>query len=1742
MASHEALFRISSAGYVVTKPPAVFLRSYGGVPCLILFAVLLLFTNMAWSQHYWDGGSILNRRWTTTGNWVGNDAPPVASGAQVFFDSNGTGEPSSILDATHALSRLGFSTSTNWVIEQDNAAVLNMSGSPSITKSGAGSATIQVPVNMNASSTWQVTDGDLNFANRVTVTNSGQVLTLSVSTGDTLRLMGEGAFNPPNDGNIFGEAVLGAGGITKTGGGLVYLVGAYSCNGPLTISQGTLQFDPMDGDWLTPVDHLNPVISSRPTVSVAAGATLNLGPNVGLLGALTGEGMVNVGRGYLDILVSSGTTTYDGDFTVSVATEDPPVLNVTGRGRILKSGSGIFVWAPPSSFDSIGGDVEVKTGTFRLSGGAGLTGGVSKLIMTGGSFDFNGVTDSIGSLSGSGNVALGNATVTMGGDNESTTYNGSISGTGGITKTGSGTMILGGSSSYSGSTTIQAGELQLAAANRIGNQSTLVVNGGVFRLGSTSSSTGYSETVGALSGGSGGLIDLRSGTLSVGANNIDSTYDGVITGTDGVLNKVGTGKLTLTGVNTHTGGTAVSAGIPEGNPERSFPGTLGNEGTVQFATVVIGGTSYPTGTVTGMYGGGLFRVMNGFFLTVRDAVNTGTLEVQSGGHVTAGSHDLSDLGRVNVLAGGKVDYETNASDQIGSLIGGGEVEMAGGTLSVGSDNTNFTITGSLTGSGGLTKVGTGTMTLSAAASVAYSQITVSGGGLVLDSGALNGSSVTQIVNNGQLNYAWPTNAESFQNVTGSGTVQKDGAGTLTLRGQVGSSGLFSVAGGKVVLGTGGGIGATTPVFIGSSSELDLNFKQLTIGRVSGSGVLRMNFGLLTVDDGGVDSTFSGPITGPGELTKTGVGTMTLSGVNDFATYNIAGFSLRIFGGVLQVASDASLGQAGTKMRINNGATFRATGSFATTRPLTVDSLHGFIDTGAHVLTWNADASGSGMLTKLGTGSLVLNGAFLHGGALDSTFISQGTVSIGASERLSDSGGVLINSTAQLLLNGFQETIGSLRGNGPVQLGTGGALRISGAHSTTYNGQVSGSGSVTKLGAGTTLTLSAQQLFTGSLAINGGTLALSSSERLPDTLDVSLGGGDATLSLGGSTETVDAITGPGTLSLAGGTLRFGADNSTFTLAASIVPGAVASTLRKLGGGEVTLSGSWTSGNVSLLIDAGSIVLGASDRIADSSPVVIAASTGLHLAGFAETVGPLSGSGQVTLGGGSLGVTVGSGSTTYGGVISGTGSLTKRGAGTWVLTSAQGYDGGTLVEGGALRALADHVLPFSSALTISSGAQFDLNSRFLMTGSLAGAGNLHLGTAGAQFFCGYNGSTTTFSGVISGGGTFTKSGSGILTLSGVQTYTGSFQIYGGTVAFQQPENLGSGSIYIDGGGLRWEPGNTSDISGRLAVFGFMGAAFDVPNVAQSVNFNSAISGGGQFVKKGAGTVIFNAPNTLTGGTVVEAGELVINADCSASAVGLQAGARLSGSGITGSLTSSGVISPGNSPGTLAVSGSAHLNGGTLHIEITGAGHDTLAVTGDLNLNGVALTVNYAPGSIKQPTYVIATYGGSLTGTFASVPPGFHVRYGQGELGNQITLERHAAAHYFDWAALFGLDPMTNGAMDFDADHDGIMNLLEFLLGGLPNQSDQHILPGMVVADENIVFTFQRNDFAELHGASLVVETGNSLGAWDQVTIGPSSGGQVSISENGSQPDTVTVTIPRAGNMRLFGRLRFNVLPLP
>ena len=594
-------------------------------------------------------------------------------------------------------------------------------------------------------------------------------------------------------------------------------------------------------------------------------------------------------------------------------------------------------------------------------------------------------------------------------------------------------------------------------------------------------------------------------------------------------------------------------------------------------------------------------------------------------------------------------------------------------------------------------------------------------------------------------------------------------------------------------------------------------------------------------------------------------------------------------------------------------------------------------------------------------------------------------------------------------------------------GTNRALTIDGAGNTAINGTITtGTGSLTKNGTGT-LTLSGANTYTGTTTINAGTLRYGVNNAIASGAVVVNNGG--TYDLNNFSDTIGALTvnsgatggtvttGTGTLTLGGnvastggaanatisGNLALGG-NRTFTTtnaADGLTVSAVISgvnTLTKAGAGTLTLSGA-NAYTGTTTINAGTLTAVGGSAIADTSQVTLGNTAGatLNLAN-SEIIGNLSGGGttggNVTLGANTLTVNEAA-ATTYSGVISGTGGLVKQGAATLTLSGANTYTGATTINAGTVALGAANRIADTSAVTVASGATFNLANFAETVGSLAGAGNVTLGSA--TLTAGANNTSTTFSGVASGTGGLTKAGTGTLTLSGANTYSGTTTINAGTLvaanntalgtvaggttvangatlALQGGITVGAEALNISGTGVSGDGalrnlGGNNTLGGTVTLAGdaeiqsdagilTLNAANSVTGATRGLTIdgagNTTINGtitttSGTLTKNGAGTLTLSGANTYTGITTVNAGTLAVTAN---NALGTTAAGTTVASGAT--LDFRNVA--------YATTEAVTLNGGTLATSIgtsSFAGPVTLGANSNVDVGGTQFTLSGAIG---------------------------------------------------------------------------------------------------------------------------------------------------------------------------------------
>ncbi|MDX1932851.1 MAG: autotransporter-associated beta strand repeat-containing protein [Capsulimonadales bacterium] len=880
----------------------------------------------------------------------------------------------------------------------------------------------------------------------------------------------------------------------------------------------------------------------RFTNALSANTTLNSGSGFSISSLLFGPSAlattINATTGSF-LSLGSGGITHQGTATHTLAV--PIALTADQTWSVASGGNLAFVGNGSDSNGGISGAFNLtKTGdgtlTLNLSAGTNTFGNLTiaggsvvlgtrtnahiadtarvDLTNAGTSFTING-DETIGSLAGvAGSTVNLNSfrRLTVGGDNTSSTFAGTLAGTGVLIKTGTGTLTLSGINTVDG-LQIENGTVQLTAGNTIDPTTLLVMNGGVLNLAAD-------QTIGTLTG-TGGTLNNNGFTLTIGGTASLNPFAGNITGS-GNLVKSGSGTLILTGTNTMTGTVSVVSGgltIGDGGTSGAIFTNLINisaGATLTFNRsddLVSPGLSTGTGT-TVKDGGGTVALTGNSPFSGTTVINAGTLALGNGG--TTGS---INSGVVTVNSGGNFAFNRSDALNFGGNIGGaGTVTKNGAGTTTLSGTSTFT--GGLTINAGGIQLGGNGANLADTVPVILNAGTFTLGSADETIGSLAGAAGTNVNvgfrnlitggNNGNTTYAGV--------VSGSGGLVKEGTGTFTLTGTNTFTGALTVNAGTLQLGDSGTNIANTASVVVNGGTFALGAAGETIGSLAGTGGTVNTNGQTISLNNSTSTTYAGSIVGGGGIAKGGTGILTLTGANTFT------------GTVVVTNGGISVGNGGA-----SGSLVGNVNLLGTVTSLTFDR--------SDDSTYAGTVSGNGSITKNGAGTLFLTGNNTNNGSLT---VNAGSISVG-------NGG----------------TTGSLA-NSPVTLAAGTNLTFDRSDTSTFIGSVTGTGTVTKNGAGT-LNFSGTNTFTGGLTINAGNFQLGNSGvNLADSLAVTLNGGSFTLGIVG--ETIGSLAGTGgTVNTTGNILTVGGNDASTTFAGAIagIGGIV-----KNGVGTLTLTGTST----------------------------------------------------------------------------------------------------------------------------------------------------------------------------------------------------------------------------------------------------------------------------------------------------------------------------------------------------------------------------------------------------------------------------------------------------------------------------------------------------------------------------------------------------------------------------------------
>ncbi len=911
------------------------------------------------------------------------------------------------------------------------------------------------------------------------------------------------------------------------------------------------------------------------------------------------------------------------------------------------------------------------------------------------------------------------------------TISSTIAGSVGLSKSGTGTLTLSGANTYTGTTTLSTGTLALGHNSALGS-STLALAGGTLSAFDGARAISNNVTLSANSTISGTLNLSLNGTLTnsggnrtltvnnTGAttlsninlsnNNIartltisgtgNTTVSGIIAngGTGaGILAKSGNGTLTLSGSNTYTGGTTLTAGTL----------AIGHNNALGTGALSLNG-----GTLTAS---GSRSISNAITLGGNATIGgSGNLSV-SGTFTNSGANRTLTVNNTGATTLSNINLSNNNTARTLTINGTGNTTVSGTIANGGS------------GAGRLTKSGNGTLTLTGANT--YTGVTtVSGGTLQIGAGGTTGSvASTSIVNNAALVFNRSNDLTYSGVVSGTGSLTKAGNGTLTLSGANTYTGDTIVNAGILQTSGSNRIADGSNLNIGAAGTFQFNWgsNSETVGALSGSGTLSLRGSTFTTSTS-ANTEFSGTISDSyGVFRKAGTGNLTLSGNNTYSgiTY--------IDGGTLIAASNTALGSATSNNVIANNATLALQGGITLTE--NSFSVQGTGDGGVGAIY---NISGNNTLTA----TLNLAAATTIGSA-------GGTLSLG---------GLALGSNLTFAGNGNFASNGAVTGTGTLIKNGTGSLTLSGANANSYG--------ATNLADGTIILGKSDGISAlghGAITIGDGTgsagsavVQLAANNQIVDHAPSITFNSDGRLDLNGYSETLNVISGSsGQISLGGGNLTLGINSGSSTFGGSITG---AGTFTKVGSGVVTLSGA-NNYTASTVISAGTLRAGAANTFSSGSAFSLANTNGaiLDLNGFNQSISSLSGGGSsggnVTLGSASLTVGGDNSDTTFGGVISGSGSVTKTGAGTLTLSGNNTYTGPTTITGGVLQ--------------IGNGGT---------TGSIASTSIVNNATLAFN-----RSNALAYSGTISGTGSLLKTGAGTLTLSGSNTFSGGVTVNQGTL---------------------------------------------------------------------------------------------------------------------------------------------------------------------------------------------------------------------------------------------------------------------------------------------------------------------------------------------------------------------------
>lgn len=1022
--------------------------------------------------------------------------------------------------------------------------------------------------------------------------------------------------------------------------------------------------------------------------------------------------------------------------------------------------------------------------------------------------------------------------------------------------------------------------LSQGGATKITNESGSLISSSNTAIGTRGATTLLNS--GQVSGnvilGGNGANDVRlftegqiAGHLNIAGTDSALTLDGA-SGTTRVYSDAVTGDTTFSGnlVKVGAGRWELDRTTSPGSPSFAPASVSVAQGTLSVGSAVSFGAAAAVqvgaGATLELDGAKLANAISGAGAVVVNGLTTSSLSgdnaALTGGVTLASSalllgHEAAlGSGALTVSGASSLDWTSavNALNNDVSVAAGGNLALQG--------KGSLTMLGALSGDGSLTKSGTGTLTLSGANTYT--------GGTQVNAGTLRVNNTTgSATGTGNVQVASGATLAGGGIVTGAVTIADGGSlapgnspgtlitGNLTLnsgallRYELGATGesplndLVQVNGNLVLDGTlnvttsaGGSFGPGLYRLIKYTGSLTDNVLNLgttpalpadlyvqtrvanEVNLINSTGV-SLNF--WDGNDAANNGTVGGG-SGTWRIGNPGDGWADANGsVN--STWKQDQFAM--FGGS---AGTVTVDNGGGNIRIG-GAQFYTDGYIVNGDALTLSNAETLVKVGDGSLsgasmtaTINAPLTGAGGLTKDDYGTLVLTGANTYtGGTVVRSGVLQGnTTSLQ---------GTVVNNARLTFDQGIDGTFGgTMSGSGVLRKTGGGELRIASANTYTGGTQVDG---------GTVNAMVSGALGTGAVAVAASAGLLFTGNADAGKLSISAAAGSTGVNGGFIQFADDSSAGSATLTTqkqaaidfrgnatAGNAVIENRGDTTIWFNAN----AGKATITNLAGGQTNFLDDGAAAQATLINETGGLIEFFDRATADQATVVNKAGGRLRISKMTTagvSVGSLEGAGNVILGNKALTVGGLNTSTEVSGVISGAGgSFVKVGTGALTLSGANTYTGGTALRQGRLnlghnQALGTGVLAMDDDTTLGFSAD-----GLTIANAIQLTGNQDPVIDTGSF-------SETLGGAISGAGFITKQGTGTLTLSGANTYTGATHVAQGTLKAGAANSFSAASAHSVASGATLDLAGFNQSLVSLANSGTVSLAGAVAGTTLTVN---------------------------------------------------------------------------------------------------------------------------------------------------------------------------------------------------------------------------------------------------------------------------------------------------------------------